>query len=228
LGGILFSASIAEGLRAWGDHYFGRSSFYNPDRAERLYRLTLLIHKENRYASHQLARLAFLEGSFDEALLLINQQIQQHGTSFMSSYYIRGLIHGYRKEYAEAERDFSFFLEWDPENWAALNDLAWIHFAQGDYISAKETAGKGLVVDPHNPWLLTMRGMSRFNLDDLLGAKDDLERAQKEAQRLDERDWERAYPGNDPRIASAGIASVQKTIEMNLALVHKQLAPEGE
>lgn len=209
-----------------GNSYFGEGQTYDLAKASSYYERALHKDPQARDAWHQLARIDFLRGDFDAALEKINKQIALHDDTLMSSHYIRGLIHGYRKEFAEAEADFKTFLAWDPENWAALNDLAWVYFAQGKFLEAQNMAERGLGVDPVNPWLLMMRGMSRFNLGDVAGAANDLVRAQREAASLTTRGWTRAYPGNDPRVAANGVLSMRAAITANIDLVHKKLAQE--
>lgn len=219
---------VANGLVSAGDRFFGPEGTYSLPGAFVGYRAALFLDPDSLTARHQLARIHFLRGQFDRALSLIDEQIRIHGHSFMASYYIRGLIHGYRKAFPEAERDFREFLTWDPENWAALNDLAWIYFAQGKFAEAKETAARGLAIVPENPWLLTMHAMSTFNLGEAGAAADELRRAKAHAADLREEDWIRAYPGNDPRIASAGLASLRGAIEENIVRVNRELAKAAD
>jgi tetratricopeptide (TPR) repeat protein len=221
---FFFHPFLAQELTKLGNTYFGGALSYNLNRADFLYSAALFIHPGNLHASHQRARIAFLRGDFDNALALINKQIELHNTSFMASYYIRGLIHGYRKEYIEAERDFKTFLTWDPQNWAALNDLAWVYFAQGKFKEAEEASYRGLKIAPTNPWLLTMHGMSLFNQNGIAEATKDLEKARRYAADLTEEDWIRAYPGNNPLIASSGLVSLRAAIEENWAHVNRRAA----
>ncbi len=209
---------LARGLMAFGDLHFGGSGAYDLSRADLYYRMALVADRETLHAHHQRARIAFLHGDFDNALELIEHQVAEHGTSFMSSYYIRGLIHGYRKEFPDAERDFKTFLKWDPENWAALNDLAWVYFAQGEFLEAAETSAAGLQIAPRNLWLLTMHAMSLFNLGEREESERLLMQAREESLTLTEGDWLRAYPGNDPAFAPQGLASLRKAIEENFTL----------
>lgn len=171
-------------------------------------------------AWHQYARIAFLRGDFQLALHRINKQFEMRGDELMASYYIRGLILGYAGRYKEAESDFEKFLEWDPTNWAANNDLAWIYFSQGKFKETEERAAIGLAHNQANPWLLVMHAMALYNLGDAAQALEELSRAKREAAMLTEEEWIRAYPGNDPRIAGKGLAEFKATIEKNLALVH--------
>lgn len=207
-----------------GNEYFGSGPTYDLRKAERLYERALKADPLVPDAWHQLARIEFLRGNFDTALRKINIQLEVHGDELMASYYIRGLIYGYKNDFANAEQDFKAFLEWDPENWAALNDLAWIYFSQGKFEDSLQAAERGLAVSPSSPWLLTMRGMSKFNLHNSQGALDDLMEAQRVAETLSDSDWVRAYPGNDPKIAQMGLASMRAVIANNIELVHRSLA----
>jgi len=204
-----------------GNHYFGvyGSSGYDIKKAEYYFAKAVEIDPTTPDAWHQYARIAFLHGDFTEALYRINMQFKMRGDELMASYYIRGLIEGYAKQYPAAEEDFSKFLEWDPDNWAANNDLAWIYFVQGKYKDTKERAEIGLKYNPYSPWLLVMHAMSAYNLGDSKTAKEELRLARDVAAGLREEDWIRAYPGNDPLIAAEGLASFRQTIEENILLV---------
>lgn len=207
-------------LRA-GNYYFNvyGDGVYDLDKAQKYFNLALKIYPKVPDAWHQLARIDFLRGDYAAALQKINKQIEIHGDNFMASYYIRGLIYGYAGRLDEAEKDFLKFLEWDSKNWAAHNDLAWIYFQKGDYDSARTIAQKGLVFAPANPWLLTIYGASLINLEQKEEARIALEQALNEALKLTEKDWHRAYPGNDPRIAGRGIKEMISAIQFNLGLI---------
>lgn len=222
---LFFARShIASGFVILGNRHFGGEGAYDLSRADLYYRMALISDRRTLHAYHQRARIAFLRGDFNEALSLIEKQITEHGPSFMSSYYIRGLIHGYRKEFAEAERDFKAFLTWDPHNWAALNDLAWVYFAQGKFEEAGAASLRGLAIAPQNPWLHMMYGMSRFNSGAESQALSHLYQARGFAKNLTDSDWVRAYPGNDPRIAGKGLQALRATIEDNIEHVNRSLA----
>lgn len=204
-----------------GNHYFG---VYGPDgysveKAEQYFGKAVEIDPTTPDVWHQYARTAFLHGNYKQALFRINKQFEMRGDELIASYYIRGLIYGYAKQYDKAAADFLRFLEWSPTNWAARNDLAWVYFADGKFKEAEEQTALGLINNPENPWLLVSHAMSAYNLGDKKTAEADLIKAQIMAERLTEANWSRAYPGNDPRIAGEGLASFKKAIETNLALV---------
>lgn len=218
--------ALARGAVHVGNSFFTADENYNLNAANFFYRAALFFDGDAEDVWHQRARIDFLQGDFDGALEKIEKQIALHGTDFMASFYIRGLVHGYRREFIEAQQDFRAFLSWDPNNWAARNDLAWTFFATGDFAAALEEAGRGLAADSDNPWLLMMRGMSRHNLGEHEGARADLAAARAEALRLTEEDWRRAYPGNDPKAAGAGLRAMRKAVDENLSLVNKSAVQE--
>lgn len=218
---VTFHTSLARGFLYLGNGFFGGVLPYNLSLAEVSYTVALALDENVPDVWHQRARISFLDGNFPQARERINTQLTLHGDGLMASYYIRGLINGYDKRYKEAEEDFSRFLVWDPSNWAANNDLAWIYFAQGKFAEAEARSREGLLYNDTNPWLLTMHGMSLFNLGQKEEAQRELTKAKTEALTLTSTDWQKAYPGNDPTIAPEGLAALVKTIETNLELVHK-------
>jgi len=214
------SLTAGEALQK-GNHYFnvdGRG-LYDLDKAEEYFQKALELDPNVPDAWHQLARIDFLRGNFDSAIVKINTQLELHGDSLMASYYIRGLIEGFQEKYPAAEKDFQKFLTWDPHNWAGNNDLAWIYFAQGKFEMAESQSRFALEFDANNPWLLLMHGVSLMNLGRKEEAKEEIVRAKEAASVLSSERWSFSYPGNDPRIAPQGVVEMQKAIERNLALV---------
>lgn len=204
-----------------GNYYFnaGGDGVYDLELAKKYFEKALELDPLVLDAWHQLARIDFLNGDFESALLKINKQIELHGENHMASYYIRGLIHGYSGKFNEGVDDFLTFLTWGPNNWAVYNDLAWIYFQAGYYETTEKIAQQGLSYFPDNPWLLTMKGISLINLGDKEGARNALGKALEEAAGLTVNDWKRAYPGNAPNIAEKGLSEIVKAIEFNLTLV---------
>lgn len=223
-GGFVFRKDLALAALAAANGFFGGSLPYNLFLADLSFRTALVLDSQAPDAWHQRARIAFLAGNFDAARRLINRQLEVHGDELMASYYIRGLIEGYAKNYSDAERDFSRFIAWDPGNWAAHNDLAWVYFAQGKYAEAKEEAARGLSSNPTNPWLLMTHAMARFNLGERDGVLEELERAKSHADGLTPSGWGRAYPGNDPASAARGLEAFRASIAANIDLVYKATA----
>jgi tetratricopeptide (TPR) repeat protein len=196
-------------------------SGYDVSKAEYYFGKAVEIDPKTPDAWHQYARTAFLRGNYQTALERINMQFKERGDELMASYYIRGLIEGYSKDYSAAEKDFLKFIEWSPNNWAANNDLAWVYFAEGKFKEAKAQTEKGLLGNPNNAWLLVTHGMSAYNLGDKRQAIEDLLKARDAAKNLTEANWSRAYPGNDPQIAGEGLAAFKRAIENDLTLVYK-------
>jgi len=211
-------AELALSIGYYSFNTFGRSS-YDLEKAEYYLYRSLELDPMVKTGWHQLARIDFLRGNLGAGLIKINRQIELHGDSFPSAYYIRGLIYAFGNRLEEAEQDFLHYLSLREESWAGNNDLAWIYFKQGNYEKTLERAEIGLQHDAHSPWLLMMKGVALINLDRKNEAKPFLEAARKEAEKLTYDDWVRAYPGNDPAIAEQGLAEIKAAIEANLALV---------
>ena len=204
-----------------GDYYFDalRSpEAYDVARAKHYFLRATIRDPRVPNAWHQLSRIDFLAGDFPQALEKIDRQLAIHGDSFMASYYMRGLIKGYMGSYDEAEQDFKKFLTWDSLSWAAYNDLAWIYFSKGDFGAALSAAEEGLKRNPENPWLMAAAGISLVNLDRSTEGRAFLVRANEGAMKLDTNSWHHAYPGNDPRTATAGLEAMRRAIEHNLSL----------
>lgn len=205
-----------------GNYYFNvyGDGEYNLNKAEKYFYKSIEIDPKIPDAWHQLARIDFLRGDFQNALKKINKQIEIHGDSFMASFYIRGLISGFAGNYEQAENDFKKFIDWDPKNWAAYNDLSWIYFKKGDHKNMEIAALKGLEFAPKNPWLLNSLGASLLNQNKTVEAKNAFLKAKGGAESLSEQDWHKAYPGNDPKSAKNGLESMKEAIELNLRLAN--------
>src|SRR3989344_3629036 len=204
-----------------GNYYFNvyQNGEYDLAKAKIYFEQALEIDPNTPDGWHQLARIDFLKEDFTEALKKINKQIEIHGDSFMASFYIRGLISGYAGDYDQAKKDFKKFLSWDHNNWAALNDLAWIYFKKGDYKNAENTAKIGLEIAPQNPWLLTALGAALLNQNKKEEAQKAFIQAKSNVDLLTEMDWHKSYPGNNPNSAQKGLESMKETIIYNLSLV---------
>jgi Tfp pilus assembly protein PilF len=204
-------------LFAAGNYYFGGGA-YNLNKAEYFFRKALALDPSLEGPHYQLARIYFIQGDFPSGLTEINTELQMH-PEFKRSYYVRGLIYGYSEEFAKAEEDFKEFLAWKPDSWAGNNDLAWIHFQEGEYKEAAEAARAGLLIAPHNPWLLNSLGVALLNMEDPQGAKAAFTEALKELERLTPSDWGRAYPGNSPGVYREGYDQMKASLQANLTLL---------
>lgn len=226
----LIRQGIADSLFNRGNYYFNESSWakggtftrestqiYDLDKAQNRFEWALRVFPQAQGPHYQLARIYFLKADFSRALNEINTEIQNF-PDFKRSYYVRGLINGYAKNFPEAIADFEEFLKWDSQSWAAHNDLAWIYFQTGDYENAEKISREGLKWNPDNPWLLNSLGTALLNLGDKKQAKIVLEQALREAQKLTPSDWQRAYPGNEPGIAEEVLKKMVENIEFNLNL----------
>lgn len=211
-------APSAERAMEYGDRHFNAQdpAAYDFERAAYFFKEAEKLDPNFHYLNHQLARVAFLRGDFPPALAYINKQIALEGTSTPNSYYVRGLIEGYAGQYDAAIRDYGIFLQYAPRNWAAVNDYAWVLLKANRPKEAAEVTGKLLADAPDNPWLLNTNAIANFEIGNMAKAKGAATRAVAEAAKLTEREWLTAYPGNDPGVARAGIATLQKAAQENL------------
>ncbi len=202
----------------YGNRHFSatKSSEYDIDRAELFFKRALALDPQLPYVHHQLARIAFLRGDFRNAMWHINKEIEMNRSPSASSYYVRGLIEGFRGNYEDSAKDYERYLESDPSNWAAINDYAWVLLKANRPAAAAAAAERGLVSFPDNAWLLNTSAIALYETGDLPRAKMRAEAAVAASRMVTEREWLTAYPGNDPKIAKAGIATLQKASQDNM------------
>lgn len=212
-------APSAERAYQYGERHFGESedSNYDIDRAKYFLSWAAQKDPDALYVYHELARIEFLQGNFTEALRLINIQIARHGTDTPNSFYIRGLIEGYVGMYEESAADYKYFLQFDPHNWAAANDCAWVLLKAGKVQEAADITSKALLDDPNNPWLLNTNATALYEIGKVSLAKERITHAQNAVTTLTDAEWSHAYPGNDPLIAPQGVAAFKEAVQSNYA-----------
>lgn len=204
-----------------GNYYFNvyGDDVYDLNKAERYYIEALQTDPMVFGPWFQLARISFLRGQFALGLYRINKQLELH-PPFPAAFYVRGLIYGFDGQYKKAQADFEHYLaEYKPESPWGHNDLAWFYYMEGDFSTAADVAARGLEHTPDHPWLLNMLGIALMNDGRLEEAREPLERAYEESQKLTEEDWASAYPGNDPAIRAESLAFMRETIRRNLESV---------
>ncbi len=197
--------------------------FHDVERAHYFYRKAAELDDTYPYVYHQLARIEFLKNNQNTALLYINREIERHGANQPNSYYIRGLIEGYRGEYEAAARDYEHFINTTPPNWAAINDYVWVLLKAERFSDAAEATAKGLIHFPDSPWLLNSHAIALAELGDAKSAHPYARRAAEAVNKLTQIDWLRAYPGNDPNVASDGVAAFQVAVQQNLSRIEQTL-----
>ncbi len=201
-----------------GNYFFGTGS-YDTEKAMLYYGRALELDPDLPGVHYQRARIHFIENRLYDALQEINIEIEAFPEN-TRSYYVRGLIHGYSDRLKSAAQDFETFLASNPESWAAYNDLAWIQFQRGEYAAAVETAQKGLLRMPGNPWLLNSLGVAQLNLGHKEEARDAFTTALRVVETMTQEDWGVAYPGNDPAIYAEGLEKMELSLKQNLLLTN--------
>lgn len=208
--------AIARNFFEKGNYYFS-SAHYNVEAAERWYARAEFFDPKLPLAHYQLARLYFVQNRSDVALQQINTELVVDPSNFRS-YYIRGLIDLYRKNYTGAVADFEAFLKGKPQSWAALNDLTVAYIQSGDYKKAEEVSRQGLDYFPNNAWLTSNLGVALLNQKRASEAHTVLVSARDAFSRMSDTEWANAYPGNEDRLVAGGLTQARAAIEANVRM----------
>ena len=212
-----FIAPSAEKAYAYGAYHFDarEAHAYDLNRSERFFYQAKNLNSQLPLVEHQLARIAFLRGDFFAALQRVDRELAREKPA-APSYYLRGLIKGYMEDYDGAARDYKKYIESDPTNWAATNDLAWVYLKGNRPQDALDAIN--VIIDgwPKNPWLLNSKAIALFELGRLAEAYESAKAAETEVAKLSEQSWSTAYPGNDPLIAAQGLAAFKKAVRDNV------------
>ena len=203
----------------YGERHFSSKNprEYNIDAAEYFFEQAAHLNPDILYLHHQRARIAFLRGDYGTALQEINIQIELHGTSTPNSYYVRGLIEGFVGDYIDAASDYEEFLVFDPKDWAAINDYAWVLLKSGRSEDAVKVTNEGLLLFPTNAWLLNSNAIALYEIHDIVHARLQAQRAIVAVDALTDEQWSYAYPGNDPAIAHDGLNAFKLSTRTNLS-----------
>lgn len=216
---LALNANDAEMFFNMGNFYFGGGGKYDLERAEKYFKKTISLDAGLQGAHYQLGRVYFIGGDFYNAIKNIKKEIELY-PDFAKSYYMKGLIEGFRfsGNLGVAAESFKKYIELNPVTWAGWNDLSWIYFKSGDYKSAAEAAENGLEIAEDNVWLLNSLGVSLLNLGKKKQAKEALAKAFNISGNMRPEDWGKAYPGNNPNIYAEGLRQMREAIEYNLEL----------
>ncbi len=202
-----------------GDMYI-----YDLKEAELFLKEALRLDPHIPFAHHQLARVDFLRGNFYSALWQINRELEINSSPSPSSYYVRGLIEGYMGRYEDSAKDYEHFLQFAPNNWAGLNDYAWVLLKAGRNSEAVAVTERGLTYFPDNPWLLNSSAIALYETGNVQKARVRAERAITASAKLSEQEWLTAYPGNNPKVAQEGIATLRKSAQDNMHMIEQAIA----
>ncbi len=190
---------------------------YNISDAEYFFERAIQLDPAYPQAHQQLARIHFLNGEYERALDEINLEFARDpGTQDSSTFYIRGLIEGYLKQYESAVHDYKRSVQLDPKGWEGRVDYAWVLIKTEQFDEALKVIRDGLVVRPENPWLLSVYATVLFETGDVQAALVAARRAKTAIDGLTEAEWSEAYPGNAPHAAETGLRTLRAAAEINL------------
>ena len=218
-------AASAERAYAYGSWPFDArdTRLYDIDRAEYFFLRALSFDSNYPNAQHQLSRVSFLRGDLARALARIDIELT-NVAAVPNSHYIRGLILGYMGRYEEAAHDYEIFLKSAPNNWAAVNDYAWVLLKANRPDEALVAIEKVLPLWEENPWLLNSYATALFETGRYTEALEAAQKANRYVQEVTEREWLTAYPGNDPKIAQMGVESFREAVADNMHSIEAALA----
>lgn len=205
-----------------GSSHMGGNEEYNRELAEHFISAAIQLDERLPYVHYQRSRLYFLDERYAKALAEVNKELE-YNPQFSRSYYLRGLIHGYNGQHAEAATDFAEFIKSEPEEWAGYADRAWALFQLGDYQGVLETM-EAILPKTRNAWLLNAYGVALLNLNKWEEALEAFIEAQDLASRMSPEMWGMAYIGNDPRIYGAGLEEMKQNINENIERVNNALS----
>lgn len=227
---LVFDRTDAALAYSIGAYYFGNQSKigtaearpYDTDLAQEAFSKAISIQPTLPLAHYMRARIAFVNADFDAGIADINAELALVPTN-KRPLYMRGLMYAYRGHKGDldlAAADFREFVAWAPREWAGYNDLAYVLAKGGNYADAVIALRQGIAQAKNgstNPWLWDALGVMELNLKHYQASVAALEKAQSYAASLTETDWQLAYPGNDPSLASSGVKALQDSIVRNLA-----------
>lgn len=220
------TSPTAEEALTLGQMHFSshQGRLYDVDKAEWYLKQSYDMNPDLPYLNHELGRIAFLRGDFDVALAHLDREIELHGETLPNTFYVRGLIQGFRGDYDAAAVDYAVYLKHDPSNWAAINDYAWVLLKSQRYDDALVQLKRGVMLFPNNPWLLNSASIAYYELGKYESAYTSAVRAAHFADMVTVEEWLTAYPGNDPRIAEKGIDELQRSIQENMHMSDRALS----
>jgi tetratricopeptide (TPR) repeat protein len=226
---MMFSAAPSpERAYAYGARHFDaqHAADYDIERAEYYFNWAERLDLDYPHVQHQLARIAFLKGDFDTALMRIDRELESP-THSPSAYYIRGLIKGFMGDYAGAVIDYQTYREYDPNNWAAVTDLSWVLLKDDRPEEALLVLSQVLEQWPHNPWLLNTKAIALYEVGRVEEAREAITAAAEAVKNVTPEEWLRAYPGNDPLAAPDGVKTFQESVSLNMHTMFLARAESG-
>jgi tetratricopeptide (TPR) repeat protein len=210
---------------ALGNIFFGGvKPLYNVKLAHFLYKQSaypFFSKLPPRYAHHQLSRTYFIQGSMYDALDEAQTELKIYPDD-TATYYILGLTYGYMNRTYEAIDAFSRYIETHPGTWAGRNDKAWLQFRIGDIDGALKTIEPIVQNFRYTVWVQNTYCALLMNKERYAEAKTACGYAKEAVDKMTEKDWGHAYPGNDPRIYGTGLQAMKTSIEKNIELIENK------
>jgi tetratricopeptide (TPR) repeat protein len=208
-----------------GNLFFGKvKPLYNVRLAHYAFQIAthpILQKLPPRYAHYQLSRTYFIRGENMEALDEVKRELEIYPDD-TNAYYVLGLVYGFMGRSHEGIDAFSQYIETHPRTWAGRNDKAWLQFRIGDIDGALATIEPVVKQFPYTPWVQNTYCSLLINTSRYAEAKKVCNHAKTLIDKMTEKDWGHAYPGNDPRIYGEGLEAMKGSINENLKILEKR------
>lgn len=211
-------------------NFLGEKLFLEFHQNQLAIKILEIPHRDDYYNHFLLGRIYFVENKLDKSIENYTKSIGLK-PAFKESYYGRGLSYGFFGNIFldEAENDFKKYTHIAEEEflktgrygygvWAGYNDLAWIHFLQGDFEKAEAVAKQGLKISSENPWLLNMLSVSLIEQGKCVEAYPIIQKAKNLADKMLTEEFGEAYTGDNKNWWSKGLEQMKKTINENLLI----------
>lgn len=209
-----------------GRLFFGEVKLlYNLNLANFLYKQAaypIFFTLPPRYAHHELSRTYFIQGKLNKALDEAKEELRVYPDD-TSTYYILGLTLAYMNRTHEAIDAFSSYINTHPGTWAGRNDKAWLQFRIGDIDGALVTLEPVAKTFTYTTWVQNTYCALLIAKKKYEEALEPCTNAKIAVEKMTEKDWGHAYPGNDPRIYSDGLEATKTSINQNIELINKNL-----
>ena len=206
-----------------GSLFFGNvPALYNVNLAQMFFYQASypILGKAYPLSHHQFSRTYFIQGDLEDALSEARAEVLLYPEN-TETYYVIGLTLGYMNREKEAIEAFGTYLKGSPHSWAARNDRAWLQFRIGDIDGAILTIAP-VTHATDNAWVQNTYGTLLMNKKQYKDARVAFNNATNAVEKMTEKSWGKAYPGNDPRIYGTGLRAMKASIAENLKLLDEK------
>jgi tetratricopeptide (TPR) repeat protein len=183
------------------------------DQAKTVLEAAKIQYPENSQVPLLLARIAAIEGLFEQAEQLIEEQLGRD-PMLVEGYLSRAYVKIERQDLGQAEADLGHVLDINPENWEAHSLLSFVYFHQGRAEEAFQTADVAIQLYNYNGGSYVSRAFASRALGNLDAAYSDAQQAIHLSPKLDLAHFILGVIQLDRGESEAGAASLRIFLEL--------------